>query len=135
MEFAADNNEHEFSNDRIEWERDDNGMPLYFWRRDDGSPNNEGDLIRYERLLTFQSEKTGKYYVIYTDNSYIDNGNLAVRGGTFEPDSENPEDTICCLGPNNWTDWAICIEKVNQRNLTNRKNRLSTKNEQNLKDL
>ncbi len=118
MEMIPDDDLYEFPGDRIEPERDEFGMPSYFFRRDDAHPDKEGNLLYYERLITFRSEITGKNYILYTDYSYTDNGDLAVRGGVFDPDAERPEDTIICLGPENHADWEVCRDEVRKHNIT-----------------
>ena len=40
--------------------------------------NDEGKEIECEVLLTFESEETGKNYIVYTDNSIDEDGNTKV---------------------------------------------------------
>lgn len=45
--------------------------------------NNDGREIEYEVLLIFTLRKTGKNYVVYTDNTVDDNGNLNVFASIY----------------------------------------------------
>lgn len=45
--------------------------------------NNDGREIEYEVLLAFTLRKTGKNYVVYTDNTVDDNGNLNVFASIY----------------------------------------------------
>ena len=49
----------------------------------------EGNEITFEVLFTFESDETGKNYMVYTDNSKDEQGNIRVYSSVFEPDS-NP---------------------------------------------
>lgn len=40
-------------------------------------------------LFTFDSEETGKSYIVYTDNSVDVDGNTKVFASTYNPDSED----------------------------------------------
>ena len=50
--------------------------------------NNEGKEIKCEVLFTFDSEETGKNYIVYTDNTKDEQGNIKVYASIY-----NPEDT------------------------------------------
>ena len=41
-----------------------------------------------EVLFTFDSEETGKSYIVYTDNSVDENGNTQVFASVYNPDSD-----------------------------------------------
>lgn len=45
--------------------------------------DNDGREIEYEVLLVFTLRKTGKNYVVYTDNTVDDNGNLNVFASIY----------------------------------------------------
>lgn len=42
-------------------------------------------------LFTFDSEETGKSYIVYTDNSVNENGNTQVFASIYNPDSEKQQ--------------------------------------------
>lgn len=45
--------------------------------------NNEGVEVQYEVLFTFESEETGKKYIVYTDDTTDDAGNVKVYASTY----------------------------------------------------
>lgn len=48
--------------------------------------NSEGELVEYLVLLTYDSEDTGKSYVVYTDQSFNENGEIILYASTYTPD-------------------------------------------------
>lgn len=52
--------------------------------------NAEGKEVECEVLFTFDSEETGKSYVVYTDNTLDDEGNTEVYASIFDPTGTNP---------------------------------------------
>ena len=53
--------------------------------------NDKGEEVTCEVLFTFESEETKKNYIVYTDNTTDDDGNVKVYASVFNPDSENTE--------------------------------------------
>lgn len=53
--------------------------------------NSEGKDVEYEVLFTFDSEETKKSYMVYTDNSKDENGNIRVFASAYVPGEENTE--------------------------------------------
>lgn len=51
--------------------------------------NEEGNSEKYEVFCTFDSEMTGKSYVIYTGYYEDDNGQLLVHAGSYEKIGED----------------------------------------------
>lgn len=51
-------------------------------------PNEKGEMVDYEVLSVFDSDKTNKSYMIYTDNSLDNNGNKCVYAAIFIPDTK-----------------------------------------------
>ncbi len=49
----------------------------------------EGNNIECEALFTFESDETGKNYIVYTDNSVDEEGNTKVFASIYTPDEEN----------------------------------------------
>ncbi len=47
-----------------------------------------GKEVIYDVLFTFDSEETKKSYIVYTDNSYDDKGNIQVFASTYNPGEE-----------------------------------------------
>ena len=50
--------------------------------------NSDGLEIECEVLFTFESEETGKNYIVYTDNSVDEDGNTKVYASIYDPDSD-----------------------------------------------
>ena len=51
--------------------------------------NDNGEPIRCDILFTFESEETGKNYIVYTDNSYDEEGNIQVFASVYNPELED----------------------------------------------
>lgn len=47
-----------------------------------------GREIKCEALFTFESEETGKSYIVYTDNSVDAEGNIQVYASIYDPESD-----------------------------------------------
>lgn len=52
--------------------------------------NDEGKEVKCEVLFTFESEKTHKNYIVYTDNSIDVDGSTKVYASTYEPEGNDP---------------------------------------------
>lgn len=50
--------------------------------------DDQGQEVKCEVLFTFDSDETGKHYIIYTDNTTDEEGNTKVYASTYEPDNE-----------------------------------------------
>lgn len=50
-----------------------------------------GKEVTCEVLFTFDSEETKKNYIVYTDNTTDEEGNVRVYASTFDPNTENTE--------------------------------------------
>ena len=53
--------------------------------------NEEGREIVCDILFTFDSEETNKSYIVYTDNSKDDAGNIQVFASIYDPKQESPK--------------------------------------------
>ena len=51
--------------------------------------NENGESIECEVLFTFDSEETEKSYIVYTDNTKDELGNIKVYANTYDKDSES----------------------------------------------
>ena len=47
--------------------------------------NNEGQEVECEVLFTFESEETKKNYMVYTDNTTDEAGNIKVYASIYDP--------------------------------------------------
>ena len=50
-----------------------------------------GKEVTCEVLFTFDSEETKKNYIVYTDNTTDEEGNVRVYASTFDPANETTE--------------------------------------------
>ena len=50
-----------------------------------------GKEVECEVLFTFDSEETGKNYIVYTDNTKDTNGNIRVFASIYDPSKEDSE--------------------------------------------
>ena len=49
----------------------------------------DGTSVTCDVLFTFDSEETGKSYVVYTDNTKDEGGNVQVFASVYDPTGEN----------------------------------------------
>ena len=52
----------------------------------------KGQEHTYDVLFTFESEENGNNYIVYTDNSLDENGNIVVYASTY--DQTNPQSRL-----------------------------------------
>lgn len=50
--------------------------------------NDEGREVECEVLFTFESEETGKNYIVYTDDTVDEDGNTKVYASIYDPNSD-----------------------------------------------
>lgn len=50
--------------------------------------DDNGVEVECEVLFTFESDKTGKDYIVYTDNTVDDEGNTRVFASIYNPDED-----------------------------------------------
>lgn len=51
--------------------------------------NKEGKEVKCDVLFTFDSEETGKSYMVYTDNTKDAQGNVQVYASIYDPNDPN----------------------------------------------
>lgn len=51
--------------------------------------NDDGQEVECEVLFTFESDETGKNYMVYTDNTTDEEGNTKVYASIYNPDMED----------------------------------------------
>ena len=49
----------------------------------------DGTEVEYDVLFTFESEETGKNYIVYTDQSKDETGNIQVFASIYVPNDPN----------------------------------------------
>ena len=52
----------------------------------------KGQEHTYDVLFTFESEENGNNYIVYTDNSLDESGNIVVYASTYDP--TNPQSRL-----------------------------------------
>jgi uncharacterized protein YrzB (UPF0473 family) len=50
--------------------------------------NKEGKEVECDVLFTFESDETKKNYIVYTDNTTDDEGNIKVFASIYDPNEE-----------------------------------------------
>ncbi len=53
--------------------------------------NKEGNEVECEVLFTFESDETKKNYMVYTDNTTDESGNIRVYASIYNPDKPESE--------------------------------------------
>lgn len=48
-----------------------------------------GNEVEYDVLFTFESEETNKNYIVYTDQTKDDAGNIQVYASVYDPNDPN----------------------------------------------
>ena len=72
--------------------------------------NDNGEKVKCNALFAFDSDETGKNYIVYTDNTTDSEGNKKVYASTFDPKEENP-----ILGPiETEKEWKIIEDILNK---------------------
>ena len=56
--------------------------------------DNYGKEVEYEILCAFKLQKTGKNYVVYTDNTNDEDGNLNVLASVYYPQDNSKLDSF-----------------------------------------
>ena len=71
-----------------------------------------GNDVEYEVLLTFESNETNKNYMLYTDNTTDEDGNIKVYASIYEPKEDGTLDENTTLKPiETDSEWKI-IETI-----------------------
>ena len=70
--------------------------------------NDEGKEITCDVLFTFDSDETKKSYIVYTDNTKDEKGNIQVYASIFDPKSEDQMELIPIESEKEWK----VIEKI-----------------------
>ena len=53
--------------------------------------NENGEAVECEVLFTFESDETGKHYIVYTDHMMDDDGTERVYASSYDPDDKYGE--------------------------------------------
>ncbi len=77
-----------------------------------------GKEVTCEVLFTFDSEETNKSYMVYTDNTTDDAGNIKVYASIFDPKAENTE-LIPIETDREWKIVETILESIQEENNSN----------------
>lgn len=80
--------------------------------------DNEGKEIVFEVLFTFESDETKKNYMVYTDNSKDENGNVRVYASVFKPNAE-PLELLPVETEREWKIIETILESIEEENKKN----------------
>ncbi len=72
----------------------------------------DGKDITCQLLFSFESENTGKVYIVYTDGSDDNDGNLSVFASAVEEYINDEDVTFTAI--TNDSEWAEIDEKLNE---------------------
>lgn len=78
----------------------------------------DGKEINFEILFTFESNETNKNYMVYTDNTKDENGNVRVYASVFVPDKE-PLELLPVETEREWKIIETILESIEEENKNN----------------
>ena len=64
---------------------------FFYTKSSEKKLNKEGKEVKCDVLFTFDSDETKKSYIVYTDNTKDDAGNIQVFASIYDPKMENPK--------------------------------------------
>lgn len=84
-----------------------------------------GKEVTYDVLFTFESDETGKNYIVYTDGTKDETGNIQVYASTYDP--ANPQSKLEAIETDK--EWKV-IETILETLQEEIKNKTDNNNEQ-----
>lgn len=78
----------------------------------------DGKEIEFEVLFTFESDETKKNYMVYTDNSTDEEGNVRVYASVFKPDAE-PLELFPVETEREWKIIETILDSIQEENKKN----------------
>ena len=83
-----------------------------------------GNEVVYDVLFTFESDETKKNYIVYTDNTKDENGNIEVYASIYDP--EDPQSKLEAITTDK--EWKVIetILDTLQEEVRNKKNQESS---------
>ena len=79
----------------------------------------EGKEREFEVLFTFESDETKKNYMVYTDNSKDDEGNIRVYASVFVPEAE-PLELLPVETEREWKIIETILQSIEEENKKNK---------------
>lgn len=77
--------------------------------------DNDGKEIEFEVLFTFESNETKKNYMVYTDNSKDEEGNIRVFASVFNP-SDEPLELLPIETEREWKIIETILKSIQEEN-------------------
>lgn len=81
--------------------------------------DNDGKEIEFEVLFTFESDETKKNYMVYTDNSKEEDGNVRVYASVFVPNAE-PLELLPVETEREWKIIETILESIEEESKKNK---------------
>lgn len=81
--------------------------------------DNDGKEIEFEVLFTFESDETKKNYMVYTDNSKDEDGNVRVYASVFVPNAE-PLELLPVETEREWKIIETILESIDEESKKNK---------------
>ena len=83
--------------------------------------NDEGKEVTCDVLFTFDSDETKKSYIVYTDNTKDDKGNIQVYASIFNPESDDTMELLPIESDKEWKVIETILESLQEeiRNAAN----------------
>ena len=78
----------------------------------------DGKEIEFEVLFTFESDETKKNYMVYTDNSTDEEGNVRVYASVFKQDAE-PLELLPVETDREWKIIETILDSIQEENKKN----------------
>jgi uncharacterized protein YrzB (UPF0473 family) len=75
----------------------------------------DGNEIQCEVLFTFESEETKKNYIVYTDNTKDNKGNIRVFASIYDPNADNSE-LLPIKSEKEWKIIETILESIQEEN-------------------
>ena len=89
----------------------------------------EGKEIEFEILFTFESDETQKNYMVYTDNTKDENGNVRVYASVFKPNAE-PLELLPIETEREWKIIETILESIEEETKKNKEETVGEENKQ-----
>lgn len=81
--------------------------------------DSDGKEIEFEVLFTFESDETKKNYMVYTDNSKDEDGNVRVYASVFVPNAE-PLELLPVETEREWKIIETILESIEEESKKNK---------------
>ena len=89
--------------------------------------NDKGIPVECEPLFTFESDETKKNYMVYTDNTKDENGNVRVYASVFKPDAE-PLELLPVETEREWKIIETILESIEEETKKNKEETVGEEN-------